>query len=39
VQNMGRGKVVMLLENTQYRMFWIGPARMVQNAVFQVPTH
>ena len=39
VQNMGRGKVVMLLENTQYRMFWIGPARMIQNAVFQVPTH
>jgi len=25
VQNMGQGKVVLLLENTQYRMFWIGP--------------
>lgn len=39
VQNMGRGKVVLLLENTQYRMFWIGPSRMIQNAVFQLPAH
>lgn len=33
VQNMGRGKVVMILDNTQYRMFWVGPSRMIQNAV------
>lgn len=33
VQNMGSGKVVFLLDNTQYRMFWVGPARMMQNAV------
>ncbi len=39
VQNMGQGKVVLLLENTQYRMFWIGPSRMIQNAVFQLPAH
>jgi hypothetical protein len=39
VQNIGQGKVVLLLENTQYRMFWIGPSRMIQNAVFQLPAH
>ncbi|NBB75979.1 MAG: hypothetical protein GVY02_01250 [Bacteroidetes bacterium] len=33
VKEMGSGKVVFLLDNTQYRMFWVGPARMVQNAV------
>ena len=33
VYNMGSGKVVFLMDNTQYRMFWVGPARMVQNAV------
>jgi hypothetical protein len=33
VQDMGSGKVVFLLDNTQYRMFWVGPARMMQNAV------
>ena len=33
VKNMGSGKVVFLLDNTQYRMFWVGPARMMQNAV------
>lgn len=37
VQNMGRGKVVFLMDNTQYRMFWVGPARMVQNAVMLMP--
>lgn len=37
VHNMGRGQVVFLLDNTQYRMFWIGPARMLQNAVMLVP--
>ena len=33
VDEMGSGKVVFLLDNTQYRMFWIGPARLMQNAV------
>ncbi len=33
VQEAGSGKVVFLLDNTQYRMFWVGPARMMQNAV------
>ncbi|MFN1833627.1 M14 family zinc carboxypeptidase [Balneola sp. MJW-20] len=33
VKDMGSGKVVLLLDNTQYRMFWVGPARMIQNAV------
>ncbi|MDZ7691308.1 MAG: hypothetical protein U5K69_09290 [Balneolaceae bacterium] len=33
VQEMGEGKVIFLLDNTQYRMFWVGPARMMQNAV------
>jgi hypothetical protein len=33
VVEMGSGKVVFLLDNTQYRMFWVGPARMMQNAV------
>jgi len=33
VQPMGKGKVVFLLDNTQYRMFWRGPSRMMQNAV------
>jgi hypothetical protein len=33
VHEMGSGKVVFLTDNTQYRMFWVGPSRMVQNAV------
>ena len=37
VQNRGRGKVVLLTDNTQYRMFWVGPARLVQNAVMLMP--
>ena len=37
VQEMGEGKVVFLVDNTQYRMFWIGPARMMQNAVMLAP--
>lgn len=37
VDDMGRGQVVMLLDNTQYRMFWIGPARFIQNAVMLLP--
>lgn len=37
VQPIGRGQVVFLIDNTQYRMFWLGPARLMQNAVMQVP--
>jgi len=37
VHGMGRGNVVFLMDNTQYRMFWVGPARMMQNAVMLVP--
>ena len=37
VQRMGAGRVIFLVDNTQYRMFWIGPARMMQNAVMLVP--
>jgi hypothetical protein len=37
VQPMGDGRVVFLVDNTQYRMFWIGPARLMQNAVLLVP--
>ncbi len=37
VYEMGGGKVVFLLDNTQYRMFWVGPARMMQNAVMLLP--
>ena len=33
VQNIGQGKVIFLLDNTQYRLFWVGSARMVLNAV------
>ena len=37
VYGMGSGNVVFLMDNTQYRMFWVGPARMIQNAVMLVP--
>lgn len=37
VQPFGSGKVVYLLDNTQYRMFWLGSARMMQNAVMLLP--
>lgn len=30
---MGQGKIVFLLDNTQYRMFWRGPSRLMENAV------
>ncbi len=29
----GEGRIVLLLDNPHYRMFWRGPSRMVQNAV------
>jgi hypothetical protein len=37
VANVGRGKVVFLLDNPHYRMFWRGPSRMMQNAVMLMP--
>jgi hypothetical protein len=37
VDDMGSGQVVMILDNTQYRMFWVGPARLIQNAVMLMP--
>lgn len=37
VMPMGQGKVVFLTDNTQYRMFWRGPSRMMQNAVMILP--
>ena len=37
VESLGKGKVVYLIDNTQYRMFWMGPSRMMQNAVMQIP--
>jgi hypothetical protein len=33
----GDGRIVFLLDNTQYRMFWRGPSRMMQNAAMIVP--
>lgn len=33
VASMGNGKVVLLADNTQYRMFWRGPERLMINAV------
>ncbi len=37
VQPMGQGKIVYLMENPHYRMFWRGPSRMMQNAVMLLP--
>ncbi len=34
---MGDGSVVLLTDNTQYRMFWRGPTRLLVNAIFMVP--
>ncbi|MEM6644682.1 MAG: M14 family zinc carboxypeptidase [Bacteroidota bacterium] len=38
VQPVGRGQVVFLVDNTQYRMFWLGPTRLMQNAVMLLPS-
>jgi len=38
VVSMGSGKVVLLSDNTQYRMFWRGPERLMINAVMLVPS-
>ena len=35
---LGQGKIVFLQDNTQFRMFWRGPSRMMQNAVMMVPS-
>ncbi|MGB3547395.1 MAG: peptidase M14, partial [Saprospiraceae bacterium] len=37
VYPLGEGRVVLLLDNPHYRMFWRGPSRMMQNAVMLVP--
>ncbi len=37
VRTIGRGKLVYLLDNPHYRMFWRGPSRLMQNAVMIVP--
>lgn len=37
VQPLEKGRIVYLLDNTQYRMFWRGPSRMMQNAVMLLP--
>lgn len=34
---MQKGKIVYLVDNTQYRMFWRGPSRMMINAVMLLP--
>jgi hypothetical protein len=38
VSRIGQGKIVYLIDNTQYRMFWRGPSRMMQNAVMLLPS-
>jgi hypothetical protein len=37
VQAMGKGKIVFLVDNPQFRMYWRGPSRMMQNAVMLLP--
>lgn len=39
VARLGQGKIVYLVDNTQYRMFWRGPSRMMQNAVMLLPSY
>ena len=38
VASLGRGSVVLLSDNTQYRMFWRGPERLMINAVMLMPS-
>ena len=33
VQQMGSGKVIFLLDKTQYRMFWLGSTRLLVNSI------
>jgi hypothetical protein len=37
VTTLGQGKIVYLVDNPHYRMFWRGPSRLMQNAVMLVP--
>ncbi len=37
VRTIGRGKLVYLIDNPHFRMFWRGPSRLMQNAVMIVP--
>ena len=37
VRMLGQGKIIYLLDNPHYRMFWRGPSRLMQNAVMIVP--
>jgi hypothetical protein len=37
VARSGRGRYVLMLDDTQYRMFWLGPMRKMQNAVMLLP--
>lgn len=37
VQKFGEGKLVYLVDNPHYRMFWRGASRMMQNAVMLLP--
>ena len=37
VAPIGAGKIVYFIDNTQYRMFWLGPSRMMQNAAMILP--
>ncbi len=37
VRTIGQGKLVYLVDNPHYRMFWRGPSRLMQNAVMMVP--
>ncbi len=38
VARIGRGKIVYLIDNTHYRMFWRGPSRMMKNAILLMPS-
>ncbi len=33
VEQVGSGKVIVLLDKTQYRMFWLGPTRLLINSI------
>ena len=37
VMPVERGKIVYLVDNPVFRMFWMGPSRMLQNAVMLLP--
>ncbi len=39
VANVGSGKIIAFPENTQFRMFWLGPTRMMQNAALLMPSY